>query len=127
MTEICSPPRVSVQAKKFGLKIGEARDLSTGLDFRLPAHFDAAYRHVREKKKPLVVIGSPPCTPFSQLQTMNPDTEESAQKYDEGVRHMRFMIGLYKKQLEEGRVFLHEHPAGAKSWGLEEVKEMIEN
>ena len=31
---------------------------------------------------------------------------------------------LYKIQLREGRWFLHEHPAGASSWGLEEVRKM---
>ena len=28
---------------------------------------------------------------------------------------------LYKLQVEEGRIFLHEHPANATSWQMEEV------
>ena len=33
VTEMFSPPRVTVQAAKFGLKEGEAWDLTTGWDF----------------------------------------------------------------------------------------------
>ena len=32
------------------------------------------------------------------------------------VKHLHFVIGLYKIQLEGGRRFLHEHPATASSW-----------
>ena len=38
---------------------------------------------------------------------------------------MKFMAGLYKKQVAEGRVFLHEHPAHAKSWNLQEVRDIM--
>ena len=31
--EVYSPPRVTVEAKKFGLRAGEAMDLVTGYDF----------------------------------------------------------------------------------------------
>ena len=37
---------------------------------------------------------------------------------------MKFVIRLYRKQLDGGRALLHEHPAHAKSWGLKEVQEM---
>ena len=37
---------------------------------------------------------------------------------------MRFVIGLYRKQVQEGRVFLLEHPKNAKSWMMEEVKRL---
>ena len=37
---------------------------------------------------------------------------------------MKFVIQLYRKQLEAGRVFLHEHPASAKSWSLAEVQDL---
>ena len=83
VTEVFSPPRVTSQAEKFGLKIGEAYDLTTGWDFKLKAHRDAVYQHVRDEK-PLVVIGSPPCTPFSQLQTLNPDTPAKREALREG-------------------------------------------
>ena len=76
------------------------------------------------KEQPLLVIGSPPCTPFSQLQTLNPNTPEKAKKWEDGVAHMKFVLELYELQVREGRAFLHEHPANATSWQLAEVKNM---
>ena len=38
---------------------------------------------------------------------------------------MRFVVKLYQKQVEQGRVFLHEHLRNATSWMLEEVKAMM--
>ena len=77
-----------------------------------------------EEEKPLVIIGSPPCTPFSQLQTLNPATDKSREKWAEGVDHMRFVVSLYRTQIRNGRVFLHEHPKNAKSWMLEEIRRL---
>ena len=34
----------------------------------------------------------------------------------EAVQHLHFVIHLYKRKLEGGRHFLHEHPATASSW-----------
>ena len=33
MCEVFSPPRVSVEAEKFGMQVGDAMDLTTGWDF----------------------------------------------------------------------------------------------
>ena len=38
---------------------------------------------------------------------------------------MRFMISIYKMQIEAGRIFLHEHSAHAKTWHMKEVKNMV--
>ena len=76
--------------------------------------------------KPLAVIGSPPCTPFSQLQSLNPWTEERRRKWDEGVNHVKFVLSVYEHQISNGRVFLHEHPAHAKSWMIKEVKKLAQ-
>ena len=37
---------------------------------------------------------------------------------------MRFVQEMYRMQLRDGRVFLHEHRARAKSWTLREVQRM---
>ena len=76
VVEAYSPPRVTIEAKKFGLKAGEAWDLTTGWDFKRKDHQEAADKYQREVKL-LVLIGSPPCMPFSQIQMLNPDTEKS--------------------------------------------------
>ena len=41
------------------------------------------------------------------------------------MQHMEFMVKLYKKQLEGGRIFLHENPAHAKSWALPCIRRMM--
>ena len=38
VAELCSPPRVTVEAQKFGLKTGEAMDILTGWDFTKDEH-----------------------------------------------------------------------------------------
>jgi hypothetical protein len=42
-------------------------------------------------------------------------------KMKEAKNHVKVCIGLYKKQMSSGRLFLHEHPASASSWGMEEI------
>ena len=115
LCEVFSPPRVGLEAPRFGLKPGEAMDLTTGWDSNREDHRRMAEEYV-ETEKPLVVIGSPPCVVFSQLQTLVPDSERKAAQLAEGVRHMEFMVKLYRRQAECGRYFLHEHPAHASSW-----------
>jgi len=58
---------------------------------------------------------------------MNPRNAKADRRWDEGVEHMRFVIQLYRNQLVAGRVFLHEHPAHAKSWSLIEVQKLARN
>ena len=45
---------------------------------------------------------------------MDPQVAEELRR--EAVRHLRFVIGIYKIQLEGGRHLLHEHPEPATSW-----------
>ena len=40
--------------------------------------------------------------------------------------HLKFVTTLYKMQWEAGRLFLHEHPAGATSWQLDMMKEVMQ-
>ena len=54
VVEAYSPPRVTLEAKKFGLKQGEAWDLTNGWNFNLKAHQDAAWKYI-EKEKPLFI------------------------------------------------------------------------
>ena len=42
------------------------------------------------------------------------------------MEHIRFTVKLYQNQVEEGRVFLHEHPAHANSWALSEIERIME-
>ena len=48
------------------------------------------------------------------LRKMPVEKVEAMRK--EAVQHLRFVLGLYKIQLDGGRHFLHEHPETATSW-----------
>ena len=41
------------------------------------------------------------------------------------MRHLRFVIGLYKIQLDGGRHFLHEHPETATSWNDPSMNKLL--
>ena len=83
----------------IGLKAGEAMDLTTGWDFNFEAHRVRARENIK-RDKPLVVIGSPPCTAFSQLQTFNPVTPDSERKLKQAKAHVDFMVELYRMQIK---------------------------
>ena len=57
ITEVFSPERVVMEAKKYGLSAGLSMDLTTGWDFTIKEHRQRARQHVRQQK-PLLVIGS---------------------------------------------------------------------
>ena len=88
-------------------------------DFNKPSDRKEARQFV-EEEKPTWVIGCPPCTFFSlwnqsmNHRKMDPSVVEKLRR--EAVRHLRFVIGLYRIQLSNGRHFLHEHPETATSW-----------
>ena len=92
---------------------GEAWDFSKAVDRRLA-------RTMIDEMKPTWVVGSPPCTFFSAWnqginhRKMDPERVEELRK--QAIAHLHFVIGIYRMQLDGGRHFLHEHPAGATSW-----------
>ena len=63
----------------------------------------------------------------SQLQSLIPDSKRKARQLAEGIRHMEFMAFLYKKQVDGGRIFLHENPAHARPWALTCIKKLMRN
>ena len=97
--------------------------LTTGWDFNKEEHRRSVESYV-DKEEPLVLIGSPPCVAFSQLQSLSRESENKAKQLAEGIRHMAFMAKLCKKQVEGGRIFIHENPAHAKSWALPCIRKM---
>ena len=99
--------RVGLQAKKFGWVPGEAMDLTTGWDFNKEEDRSRAEDYI-DKEEPIVLIGSPPCVAFSQLQSLVEDSPRKAQKLEEGIQHMQFNVNLYKTQVDAGRIFVHE-------------------
>ena len=43
------------------------------------------------------------------------------------VKHLHFIVGLYRLQVEAGRHFLHEHPETASSWKDSWVERLLEH
>ncbi len=122
ITEVFSPERVAAEAKRFGLSAGLSMDLTTGWDFTVKEHRRRAKQYIW-KNKPLLVIGSPVCTPFSRLQALNWGrswkTDMKLQRdLEEATRHMEFVAELYKMQDKAGIYYLHENFAQATSWQL---------
>ena len=69
--------------------------------------------------KPTLLIGSPMCTAFSQMNNINyskMDPSEEERRLAYGRKHFEFCTKLYDIQWRAGRYFLHEHPAEASSW-----------
>ena len=66
------------------------------------------------------------CTMFSALQNLSKGRRRHdwTARFTEAREHIKFVVSLYKVQWQEGRFVLHEHPATATSWDLEEIKEM---
>ena len=75
-------------------------------DFRKRSDRQMAYRYIREHC-PGWLIGSPPCTPFSQwnlgVNKKKMDPQTYAANLAEGRMHMRFMVSLYRLQVSSGR------------------------
>ncbi len=96
-------------------------------DFNVPAKRDKALAKIR-KEKPLLLIGSPMCTAFSQLQNLSRDkgnVEQNKLSLANGIKHIRFCIQLYWDQHKHGRYFLHEHPNAATRGQLPEMVQLL--
>ena len=103
---------------------GEHWDFSQSTDRQLA-------KSMVETMKPMWVIENPPRTFFSarnqgiNLRRMDPANVELMRT--EAVKHLHFVMGIYKMQFDEGRHFLHEHPATTSSWSDPWVVNMLPN
>ena len=93
-------------------------NLLTGWDLT-DSHVGALARRLLESLAVLVLILSPPCTAFSQLQELwnykHMTNAAVEAKWREGMAHLTFAVGCAIAQHQAGRVCLLEHPAGATS------------
>ena len=64
------------------------------------------------------------CTMFSNLQSLSAWTDEKEDRWKNAVGHLNWVVSLYQKQIDEGRLFLHEHPISASSWKLASVRRL---
>ena len=126
MAELYSPPWVTAEAQKFGLKTGEAIDILTGWGLHQGRATSGWRRSTSTSTKNRLIVGSPMCAMFSALQNLTPWTEEKQHRWREDRKHLQFVGELYKQQVKEGRWFLHKHPASATSWSLKEITDVMD-
>ena len=135
VAEIYSPHRVTARASEFGLRPGFAVDLLEDKPegygsgkWDLDSKEDVALlRVLQDEQDPMLLVGSPPCTPFSQIHNIMSawvDPEKRAFNLEKGRHHLRVSVDAYKRQLDRGRFFLHEHPWSASSWEEPEMKKL---
>ena len=139
VSEVYSPPRITKQLANsrnrwlvpgFSLDL-TVRDPDNGKpwDFTSQAKREKARTMVREQK-PILLIGSPMCTAFSQWCRFNrlryKDPQKQHRLWVEACLHMDFVASLYREQLEGGRYFLHEHPRWASSWELDCIRSLMQ-
>lgn len=136
VAELYSRPRITEYGKRKGILSGIAFDLTTNdddgnpWDFRVKRQRDRAARAI-EDLCPELLVGSPMCGPFSNLQNLNARTEEAKQlleeKEREGTMHLDFCVEQYEAQMKRGKYFLHEHPQSARSWKLACIQRLASN
>ena len=131
--EIYSVPRVTHWCEDYNLTPGWSLDKLTLDSEDETWDFDVEQIRDRAKKlikitKPRLLIGSPMCTYFSKLMKMNwarMNPAEAKRKWNLAVSHIIFCVELYRLQMAEGRLFLHEHPDGASSWDLKVMRDLL--
>ena len=101
------------------LRCGKNVDLVSGLDLSRPADAQHLIDDVR-LRKPVVVIGGPPCTAFAVLSKLNRHLhpESYARSRRTGLVLARIMARIMKMQIDGGRYFVVENPRGSELWKL---------
>ena len=125
-----APQRVVEMAKELGMKGGVSLDLTVPTndgylwDFRRKHCTDRAMQIVVDKR-PLFLMKSPECTPYSNIQNLNMRTPAGKAKVEaarrQGDVHLKFCMTLAKVQMEGGCYFIYEHPMSAASWNNNDV------
>ena len=129
LVEVFSPARIAEAAKEMGLDPGESMDLLSGWDFSKSSDRVRAIKYIKDVK-PYLVVGSPPCTLFSVLQSLNlhKNGAEWRQEFEirkqQAIKHVEFCAAIYRLQSASGRYWVHEHPANASSWNLKTIAKL---
>ena len=128
LAEFYSPPRVLPCARTKGLTGCLSLDLLCGWDFRVKRLRNLSL-HLLSVLSIMLVILSPPCTIFSELQRlwnfkrMLKETFEA--KWAEGMLYLEHAMLCCMCQHNAGRAFVFEHPARASSWKTSVVQAVM--
>ena len=123
VSEVYSAPRVTEAARRyprlgciprFALDLTSTDDQCQAWNFDVPEMRWKAER-LLEEQRPTLLIGSPMCTPFSNLQNLNKAKRDPAtvmKEKDAARLHFSWCCRLYAKQMAMGGYFLQpsRHP-----------------
>ena len=73
---------------------------------------------MQDDTKPEMLIASPPCTMFSELQNINMHkmiVEDVKRRVEDAATHFAFAVLMCMRQPQGGRLFMLEHPVVASS------------
>lgn len=128
--EVFSPPRLVPVAKGLGLTSSVSLDSAHGWDADKPQDREQAFTILKSKRPWLLAI-CPECTMFSILMRncniAKMDQQTVKQRMIVAVDHVNFSMDMCKEQAQLGGKFIFEHPAGASSWTLKSVRDVIES
>ncbi len=116
--EIFSPERIAPHVRALGKSAPRSIDLLTGWDLLNETHQHNLIEDLA-KCRPKVLMLSPPCTIFSTLMASNwfrmqPESRQA--KACAGIKLLDFAVELMALQNAKRRVYIFEHPQGARSW-----------
>ncbi|CAJ1415004.1 unnamed protein product [Effrenium voratum] len=126
--EIYSSPRIAPFCQRLLLQCGPSIDLKTGFDLT-KQYFQQQVLSQLATLQPLVIMLSPPCTVFSQvqntLQHRRKDLDLWKARFAEGLALFMFALMVFKAQVVAGRYAVLEHPWLASSWALPAVQNLL--
>ena len=128
VAEMYSQPRVSKLIKGIAFDLRQCDDEGVPWDFRSSAMRKKARKWIDELQ-PDLIIGCPPCGPYSNLQNLNRrhmSDEQWHRMEIEGDVHLEFCCELYREQHARGKWFAHEHPLTARSWKKACVQDLLD-
>ena len=123
VAEVYNPARFGPRAVKHNLQQGKAFDIVLGHDLLKPTQQQSVLSYIRCSRPGLVVI-SPPCGPFSQLNNLLADFRRShlsslkryLKKVRDGKKLLHFAVEVCELCYSLGCTFVFEQPWGASSW-----------
>ncbi len=125
--EIFTAPRVVPVCCELGLRASLSVDLLTGWDL-LREETQHRLNCEIERRRPAVIMSSPPCTMYSPLMTMwnlkrmDPEKVKKQLKDADALYNYNITVGI--RQCRWQRYFVMEHPARASSWKKPCVKDL---
>lgn len=129
--QIYSRPKVTAEMRKQGYVDGKNFDIKE--DARWDFCRGGSRQELRDiitHEPPNIIICSPPCTFFSILQGLSVRDETNAEYRRAkavAILHINFCMELCRTQVKEGRYFVFEHPAEARSRNMPTVQAMLQN